>query len=150
MPEAGYMDSVFEAIKPRLNGALASVLTGGFRLAEMPELDPNDPKAGHRPYGIVQPVAVRDKRFTNKRQYANVVFAFEVHADTFTELDGTILNAVRAAIRHVLTGEEIQSGAITVHSIRDGDEAFDKIEQIWMGSVEFTVSASQAIASSVQ
>lgn len=142
------MNSVFEAIKPKLSGALAPVLVGGFRLAEMPELKPDEPTAGRRPYGIVNPVAVRDKKFTNKREYATAVFSFEVHADTFDEVDNVVLPAVKKALRHALTGSELESGRLTVHLIRDGDETFEKIEQIWTGAVEFSVMLSIAIVQS--
>ena len=149
MAESGFMNSVFEALKPKLLGALAGVLRGGFRLAEIPELKTDDPNAGKRPYGVVLPVAVRDTRFTNVNKYASAVFAFEIHADTFDELDGVLVPAVTNAIQHKLTGTTAPNSAVKILSVRPGDTTFEKIENIWMASVEFTVQACQVAAQSV-
>lgn len=148
MAEAGFMNGVFEALKPPLTGALASVLTGGFRLAEMPELQEGNPQAGRRPYGVVIPVAVRDTKFTNKNKYANAIFGFEIHADTFDELDRVLVPAVTGAIQHKLTGSTTADGVVKILSVRPGDTTYDKIEQIWTATVEFTVQVAQTSAQS--
>jgi hypothetical protein len=146
MAEVGWFDSTFEAIKPKLVAALAGKLTGGFQLAEMPELSESDPNRGKRPYGVVNPVALRDTKFTSKTKYATLEMNFEVHADDFRELDKVINPAITAGLQHTLTGVDI--GGIVITMIRPGDIEYEKIEQIWTSKLTFFVQAQQPAAQS--
>ncbi len=139
--ESAWFDPTFEAIKPKLEATLSGRLTGGFRLAEMPEVSDTDPQRGKRPYGVVNPVALRDTKFTSKTKYATLEFNFEVHADTFAELDGSINPAITAALQHTLTGVNV--GGIVITMIRPGDIEYEKIEQIWTSKLQFFVQAQQ-------
>lgn len=150
MAEKGWFNDTFAVIDARLKarGVLA-VLPGEWRLAEMPELQESNPKRGHRPYGMVDPVAVRDPKFTNKTKYATLEFAFEVHADTFEQLDDIIIPAVVGALQHA-AGLTIGDGTLKVTMIRPGDCEYEKIEQIWTARQTFFVQANQPAAQSNQ
>lgn len=152
MAETGWHSPVYKLINKRLHHkGVGRVLPGGWNLAEMPEKQESNPKHGQRPYGIVNPVAVRNQKFTNKRKYADLYFEFEVHADTFDELDGTIIPALTAALQHGLTGQTVavdDGGAVTITMIRPDDVEYEKVEQIWTATAKFMVQAQQAAAQS--
>lgn len=149
MAETGWFNGTFEAMNRRLvEKGVASVLPGGWNLAEMPEKQESDPQRGKRPYAIVEPNAVRNQKFTNRTKYADLEFTFEIHADTFDELDGAICPKVTAALQHA--ANTVLSGAVVnVTMIRPGDIEFEKVEQIWTARMAFVIQANQPAASTV-
>lgn len=147
--KTGWASPIFKLLNPRLLKYLAPVLTGGWKLAEMPEASAAEPNLGKRPYGVIMPESVRDRRYTNKGTYAVVEFSFEVSADTFEQLDEVILPAIETALEHALTGETVTNGLLRIIAIRPGDVVWSKVEQTWEGKVTFYVEASQSAAQSV-
>lgn len=146
--KSGWASPLFRLLNPRLMAYLAPVLTGGWRLAEMPEASTAEPNLGKRPYGVLIPEAVRDRSYSNKGVYATVEFSFEVSADTFEELDETIFPALETALEHALTGVTLSDGKLRIVSIKPGDCTWQKVEQVWEGKLAFAVVASQAAAPS--
>jgi hypothetical protein len=150
MSEKGWFSETFVAIDQRLktHGVL-TVLPGEWKLAEMPELQAANPTRGHRPYGMVDPVGVREPKFTNKTKYVTLEMIFEVHADSFEELDNIIVPKVTAALQHPIpAGMTIGDGTVKITNIRPGDCEYEKVEQIWTARQTFFIQANQPAAQS--
>lgn len=124
-----------------MSRGVGAVLPGGWKLAKMPEASASEPSRGKRPYGIVVPDAVRNTKFTNRTKYVDVEFTFEIHADTFDELDGTICPKVTAALQHATI--TVGDGTVKVTMIRPGDIEYENVDQIWTARLSFTVQANQ-------
>lgn len=149
MAEEGWFDGAFKAMNLRLTEkGVGTVLTGGWNLAEMPEIQESDPNRGKRPYGIVEPNAVRNHKFTNRTKYVDLEFTFEIHADTFAELDGVICPKITGALQHA-ANTVLSHGVVNVTMIRPGDIEYEKVEQIWTARMAFTIQANQPATSTV-
>ena len=142
--KCGWASPVFKLLNPRLLAYLAGVLPGGWKLAEMPEATEQEPNLGKRPYGVIMPEALRDRKYTNKGVYATLEFSFEVVADRFEQLDEEIFPALEQALEHALTGTTLEDGKLKIVRIYPGDVVWVKIEQAWEGKFTFYVEATQA------
>ena len=145
MAEKGWYSETFVALNTRLlNKQVANVLTGGWALIEFPEKQAANPRLGVRPYAVILPKAVRNTKYTNKTKYADVYITFEIHSDTFDQLDRVLIPAVVGAFENLDTSKlVVGDGTLKVTMIRPGDIEYDKIEQIWMAGIEFLIQANQ-------
>lgn len=135
MAELAMFDPLFTAIKQRfVERRVLAKLPGGAHLFDVPERQ-------LRPFAILVPRAEREFRFTNKHKYGTLVFAVEMYADTFAELDGVLIREVTGALQHADFGT-LPNG-LTVQSIRPGDVEYEKAEQIWSGIPEFLAQVAQ-------
>lgn len=150
MAEEGWNSGIFTALNARfLAKGLASVLPGGWNLAEVPEIDPDKLPLGRRPFGVVMPRAVRDPKFTNATKYVSIEFDFIVEADTFSTLDKTVCPFVTAILQNLDSSKiTVADNVVIITMIRPGDIVFEKIEQIWTATMSFVVQANQPAAAS--
>lgn len=142
--KSGWASPVFKLLNPRLEQYLRPVMLGGWKLAEMPEATEKEPNLGKRPYGVVMPEALRDRKYTNKGVYATLEFSFMVTADRFETLDEEVFPALETGLEHALTDTTLDNGKLRILRVYPGDATWLKIEQAWEGKLTFYVEASQA------